>query len=112
MDAIFRQVFVEFVDLAVAVHNFCFCDNLMDAYHQHVFIMRAVENGDFALGRYLAVDAPQKVVVEFCAGRFFKGGDFAALRIHGGEHLPDSAVLAPGVHGLQADKQPALMLGV
>jgi hypothetical protein len=38
--------------------------------------------------------------------------DRTALRVHGAQDVIDSAILAARVHGLQADQQRALALGV
>ena len=74
--------------------------------------MGAVEHCNAALGRGLAVDAPEEVVVALFRGRALEAGDLAGLRIESAHHVLDGAVLAAGVYGLQHDEQGALPFGV
>lgn len=87
-------------------------EEFFDAYGDDVFIMGAVEDDDFAVARYLRMDAPEEVVVEFKRGRAFEGDDFHAVGVHAGEDLPDAAVLAAGIHALQDDEDAVFVLGI
>ena len=81
-------------------------------HHQHLFIIRAVEDADPpALGEGLHV-APEKVVIEFFIGRFLEAEDLTPLRIHPGHDMLDGAVLAGGVHRLQNDQHRIDIIGV
>ena len=67
--------------------------------------MRAIEDDDLALGRYLGVDAPEVVARQFALGWGLEPRDPDAGRVDAGENLADRTVLATGVHRLQNDQQ-------
>jgi hypothetical protein len=84
----------------------------MHADHQHLLVVRAVEDADAAaLGEALRA-APEKVVVELFVARRLEGGDLASLRIHSRHHVLDRAVLPGGVHGLEDHEHRPAVLGV
>ena len=83
-----------------------------DADGEHVFVLAAVEDDDFAQRGDGLVDAPEVVVAQLQRGRFAEGGDMDALRVEPAEDMADGAVLAGGVHALQDDEQAVLFLGV
>jgi len=84
----------------------------MHAHHQHLFIIRTIEDPDAAaLGQVLHV-APHEVVIELFARGLLETHDLAALRIHPGHDELDGAVLAGRIHGLQHDQHSPLVLGV
>src|SRR5207248_8093057 len=91
----------------------------MDADHQHLFVVRPVENADAPASRNLCLVAPQVVVGQLVGGRDFEPADVDALRVHAAHHVADGAVLSGGVHRLQDDeyamgalrRQPRLVIG-
>ena len=82
----------------------------MYAHNQHVFVVGAIEDGDFAAFRHLRFDTPQKIVSQFFLGWLFEVGDVAAVGVHGADDVLDHAVFAAGVERLQADEQRTLSL--
>jgi len=84
----------------------------VDPHHQHVLVVRAVEDRDLAIGRHVRVHPPEIVVRELGRRGPFEARHLHAQRIDAREHLADHAVLATGVHRLQHDQQPLARLGV
>jgi hypothetical protein len=82
----------------------------VDAYDEHVLVVRAVEDADLALARNLLVDPPQVVVRELLRCRHLERGDNAALRVERLHHLLDGAVLARRVDALEHDQHRSLGL--
>ena len=87
----------EVVDLLVALGPHCLRHQIVHAHNQHVFVVRAIEDGDFAPFGYLRFDAPQKVVRQFFLGWLFEAGDAAAGGIHGADDVLDYAIFAAGI---------------
>src|SRR5215471_18166338 len=85
---------------------------LMDAHHQHLFVVGAVENTDAAALRKALGRAPQEVMVQFFGRRLLEARNFAALRIYSRKNVADHAILACRVHGLKDKEQRPLILGV
>jgi len=54
------EPFLEGVDHRVALLPDCFRHEVVDAHHQHVLVMRAVEDDHLALGGSVHIHAPQK----------------------------------------------------
>ena len=95
---------LEIVDEIVPLLPHLLRDELVHAHHQHIFVMRAVEDADVTeFGRAL-VDAPQEIVGELLFRRLLESGDAAALGIHAFDDVPADAVLAGGVDALQHDQ--------
>jgi hypothetical protein len=76
----------------------------VDAHHEHIFIVRTVEDHDFAFARRALVRAPEKIVGGFEPARLFEAEDRRPLRVHGAEHMAHHTVLATGVERLQDDQ--------
>jgi hypothetical protein len=56
--------------------------------------------------------APQEIMGGFFGGRRLKRLHSAALRVHRPHDMPDSSVLASGIHRLQADQKRSLVFGI
>ena len=76
-------------------------DLRMNPDDEHFLVMRAVEDPDLAARRQLLRVAPEVVVIELFGGRLSEPLDDDALRIDAAHHMPDRAVLAAGIEGLQ-----------
>src|SRR3954447_4486061 len=79
-------------------------DLRVDAHHEHLLVMRAVEDRDLASRRELLRVAPEEVVVELGGGRPAEAVDDDPLRVHAAHHVPDRAVLAARVERLERDE--------
>ena len=77
----------------------------MHPNHQHFFVIGAVEYADLPAFRKRARGAPKKIVFQLVGARLFETENLAALRIDAGHHVPDSAILAAGVHPLKNQQQ-------
>ncbi len=99
---------LEVVDLRVALRPDGLRHQIVHAHNQYVFVVGAIEDGDFAPLGHLRFDAPQKIVSQFLLGWLFEVGDAAAVGIHGADDVLDHAVFAAGIKRLQADKQRTL----
>jgi hypothetical protein len=84
----------------------------VDAYDQHILVMRAVEHDGMPHRRGLLVDAPQEIVRAFLLGWLLESDHAAALGIHSLDDVPAYAVLAGGIDALQDDQQGVLALGI
>src|SRR6202167_4577033 len=84
----------------------------MHPHDQHFLIIRAIEDADLtALGHHV-VATPQKIMIQFFAGRRFERMNIATLRIHSGHDVLDGAVFAGRVHALKNQQQRPAILGV
>jgi len=82
------------------------------AHHEHLLVVRAVEDADTpALGQG-AIAAPQVIVIQLLVRGHLERVDLAALRIDARHHVIDGAVLARGVHRLDDDQHRPAILGV
>ncbi len=61
--------------------------------------------GDPSAFRQMAVCAPEKIMFQLIGGRLLETKNLAALRIDPGHNVPDSTVLASGVHPLKNQQQ-------
>ena len=84
----------------------------MDPCHQHLFIVRAVEDADAATFRQPERRPPQIIVAQLHGAGCLEGGDLAALRVEPRHDMLDGAVLAGCVHGLQHDEHGPARLGI
>jgi hypothetical protein len=75
----------------------------MDAHDQYLFIVRPVENADFAAFGNALLRAPEEVVIQLFAARRLESVNIASLRIHAGHDVLDHAILSGRVHGLEDD---------
>ena len=80
--------------------------------HQHVFVVRAVEDRDTAMPGNLFVDTPEEIVRQFLGGRLLEAVNRAALRVHRPDHMPAHAVLSGRIDALQDDQQSMLAFGI
>ena len=83
----------------------------MDAHDDDFLVVGAVEDPDLSASRQLLLVTPQVVVVELLAGRDAEPVHDDALRVHAAHHVPDGAVLAAGVQGLQHQQDAVGVLG-
>jgi hypothetical protein len=84
----------------------------MNANDKNVFVVRTIEDDDFAAGGRGYVCAPQKVVGRLFGGGLLERRDAAALWVHGAENVVDGAVFSSGVKGLKTDKERMAAFGV
>jgi len=80
----------------------------MYTYDQHIFIMTAIEDDHFAFTWHHFVDAPQIIMCELFRGRLLETGHIHAGGIHAREDVPDGAIFAGSIHGLQDDQDLVL----
>ena len=109
---ILREVLLEGVYLAIARLDPFRRRQPVDAGHQHVFIMRSVEDADHPHWRYGFVDAPQEIMRQFVSRWFLKAGRDDSERVDRAEDPTNGAVLATGIRTLQNHKDRLLGLGV
>ena len=83
----------------------------MYPHDQDVFVVRAIEDDNFALARHLRFHPPQEVMRQFFRARFFEVRHIAAIGIHRTDDVLDYTVLAGGIEALQAHKHRALAFG-
>ena len=113
--AVFIQVFLKMADLPVAFFekvrvlqhacgHFVVFLQRMHLYHQHILVIRAVEQRHLAPGRQRLHGTPKIIVRQLLAGWLFKAVHVYSLGIHAAHHMLDSAVLACGIHSLQNDE--------
>ena len=107
-----HQFLLESVDHRVTLSPDLLGNELMHAGHQHILVMRAVENDDLALLRHLLFDAPQEVMRGFLLRRDFEAVDPRPLGVHRTEDVIDGAILSGGIQRLQTDEQRAFALSI
>ncbi len=90
-----------FVDKVIARLPDRVLDQFVDPRDQYFFIVRAIEDRDFAFPRCMRMGAPQEVVVEFLRGRWLEVGHPRGQWIQSAHDMPDRPVLAGAVHTLQ-----------
>jgi hypothetical protein len=89
--------------LAVALFPDRFRLQFVDPNGQHIFVVAAVEDHDFAICGCVLVDAP-KEVMRCLAGRWlFKTSDMHTLRVYAAEDVLNGATFAAGIHSLKND---------
>jgi hypothetical protein len=103
---------LEIVDQLVAFRPDRFRNQIVHPHDEDVFVMRAVEDDDLALGRRPLMRAPEKVVRRFLGARLLETEHRRALRIHAAEQVADDAILAGRVERLQDDQQRLVAVGV
>jgi hypothetical protein len=82
----------------------------MHTHGQHFLVMAAVEDADAPARRQGADDAPEEVVSEVLRTRHRERCHLHALRVHARHHVLDRAILAGGVHRLEAaEHRPAIL---
>ena len=122
MEALVDKVALPIVDLAVAAlpdvalargrrQLLAVEDLIVDTDDEHFLVVGAVEDADLAASRKASCGTPEVVVVELLGRGLLERVDAHALRIDAAHHVPDGAVLARGVHGLEDDQQPICVLG-
>jgi hypothetical protein len=84
----------------------------VDTRHEHVLVVRAVEDADHPARRYLLVHAPEEVVLLLQLGGCSEARYGAALRVDDAEHLTNGAVLAGGIASLEHDQQCVAGFGI
>ena len=91
----------------------------MHLHHQHIFVIRAIENTDVAPFWQSPHGAPQIIVVQFFGAGLLKVLYRNPLGIHTGNYMLDRTIFASRVHGLDHDQhsffvfciKPVLQLG-
>ena len=101
----FAEHALEVIDLGIALGLLLGRDPFVDHGHQHILVLAAVEDHDFARAGHLLVNAPQIVVRFFRVGGCFPAHGAHAQRRHLAKHAAQCAVLAGGIHALQDDQQ-------
>src|SRR5205085_11815168 len=76
----------------------------MHTGHQHILIVRAIENADPPALRKCFGDAPKKIVIELFGARRLERVHLATLWIDARHHVLDRAVLAGRIHRLEYDQ--------
>ena len=103
--AVLAEHALKVVQLRIALLLHLRADAAIHHRHQHVFVMAAVEDDDFAIARHLRVNAPQVVVRQLDAGGPLPRHHAHTQRAGVSEHATHRAVLARGVHALQHDQE-------
>ena len=86
-------------------------DLRVDADHEDLLVVGAVEDTDVAAGWQPARIAPQVVVVELLGRGHLEGVDLDALRVDTAHDVADGAVLAGSIDGLDDHQQAVGVLG-
>jgi len=55
----------------------------LNAYHEHVFVVRTVEYSHLTLSRRVGMNPPEEIVVQVRLRRLLESDDGCALRVHG-----------------------------
>src|SRR5208337_3465333 len=110
--SVFGEQGLEVANALVAGGPGSLVDKLVDPRHQHVLVVRTVEDRDLAMPRSMGMDAPEEVMGKFGGGGLLEAGNTGALRIEGAEDVIDRAVLPARVEGLQDDQDRVFVLGV
>ena len=84
----------------------------MHPHHDHLLVMRAVEDADAAALRQRDLVAPQKIVVELMRSRCLERRHVAALRVDAVHDMLDRGVLAGCVHCLKHNQHGPQVLSV
>jgi len=83
----------------------------VDADHEHVLVLRAVEDRSDSTRWNCIVNTPKKIVCELVCGRLPKLCHTTALGFMR-KKVTYRSILATGVHALKADQNGALPVGV
>ena len=87
-------------------------NEIVHAHDEDVFVVTAIEHDDFTRRRYLAVYAPEIVVIELDRRRLLERHDAHAGRIEAAHHMPNGSIFPRCIHPLQNDEDLVLMLRV
>src|ERR1019366_1944495 len=112
LHVVFAQRLFKLVDLVVTPRPDILGNEVVDAYDENIFVMRAVENPDIAVLGNGLVYAPEKIVRGFLGRWRFEWRDGASLRVHAGHYVPNRAVFSGGIDSLKNDQQGVFVLGV
>src|SRR5690348_5318675 len=112
LDVIFLEVPFKAIDFSVSRLPHFLGNELVDANHEDVFIMRAVKNADHAFCGDCLVNAPEEVVSEFFGIRNLECGHRTSLRANAGHDMANGSILAGSIHPLQDNKQRSFLFGV
>src|SRR5215469_18754138 len=96
-DAVSHQHLLEGIDFIKTMRELLLGKVAVDANHQNVLVMRAVENSDHAPSGNSTMNTPEKIVLELFGSRLLETGDLAALRVYSREDMADCAILTTGV---------------
>src|ERR1700745_2236733 len=72
----------------------------VNSHHEHIFVMRTIENGDRASGRDVWVHPPKEIMRKILFRWFFEVNRDATGRIHSGQDMADYAVFTSSVESL------------
>ena len=106
------QEFLKGIDMVVAARPDFLRHEVVNAHDEHVFVVRAIEDGHLAPFGNDLVAAPQEIMRGLDFRWHLKALDGAALWIHEAEDAANRAVLAGRVATLQHDQQRAFVLRV
>jgi len=101
---VLHEQLLEVADVPVALLPDGLGDEPMHAHDEHVLVVGAVEDGELALARCVAVDAPEEVVLPLLLAGHAEGGDADASGVEEARHVLDDPVLPRGVPALEHDE--------
>src|SRR5256885_10990221 len=84
----------------------------MDAHHQQLFIIGAVEYSNFSPLRNDFVLAPEEVMVQLFIAGGLESVHITALGIYAAHDVLDGAVFTGGIHALKNQQQRPAVLGI
>jgi len=85
---------------------------LLDGWHQHIFVVAAIEDHGFAGARHDLVNTPEEVVGTFFLAWCFPAEGVYAERAGATEHTAHRAVFARCVGALQQHQQFEAPIGI
>ena len=98
--------------MPVASLPYLFRQKLLHPHGNNILVVAAVEDRDLAIAGNMLVHAPEEIASQFSLGRLLEGLHADALRVHPQKNMFHTPVLPPGVHGLNHNQDPALVLRV
>src|SRR5688572_3362899 len=111
-DSVLAEHALEVVDLLIPLRPHGAGNEIAHANHEHILVMRAVEDADGALRRSRVMDAPEIVVAQLEVTRLLEAGNDASLGIRGIDDSANATGASAAVASLQDGGQRALGLRV
>src|SRR5262249_10594194 len=99
------QTCFEVVDQVVTLGPHRMRYKFMHPHHKHIFVMRSIEDHNFAFARGTSVSSPQKIVGGLLLARLLETEDEGPLRVHPAKNVANNAVFAGSVECLQDHKK-------
>src|ERR1700684_2290192 len=78
----------------------------MYANHEHLLVVRAVEDANLTAPRETLCVTPEEIVIELLCRRYLEAVHGNALRVHPTHHVADRPILSSGVERLQHHQHP------